>query len=855
MGIYMLLPVIAGMGAVAGLAVVAVLVGRCFLKRGPKLFCYLLWSVVLFRLLCPVSVPSMFSALRLFGFKEMEFAPSKPTAFPALLKLQAALGRQGGLQEEEENIVKSETLPENKPQGGEAPSGDMDFFDPFWAYMDVRASGGAYDLWLAWQGRFDAIRQPGAKQTAVPEAMETGRAGQYAPAGVDEPSAEGSLAGQAQVPLWLVLLTWVWLSGIVLMLLYSLFGLLRLRRRLVGAVRVRGNIYRSDYIATAFVFGLFSPRIYLPSVLCGKEQEFILLHEQTHIRRGDYIFRLLAFAALMLHWFNPLVWLAFYLSGKDMEMACDEAVMKRMKEDIRAEYSASLLGLATGRHFVPGTYLAFGEGDVKGRIQNIMRYKKPTVFWMVFAAILVSGTVCAFGSDPKTQGEARHTGNLEGILIAGSDIYRNKKEAKQGEMAGEADADGKASHTQAKSQGGSAGKPEDESAVLTVYSLSDSTLARELVGGFALLHPEIKVCHETGEDGLSVTEQADALSARLLAGTGPDVLLLDGLPAQVYQENGLLTDMAKTLEPMREQLQPNILSAYTGEGKVFMLPVRYCVPLVLMEGQDTKTMESLRSLAEYAGRAENGGKVWLEGYSWADLLELAYYNYTPQVILPDGTIAQDIVRDFLLYTKRLGDAMSIEGEAVAHRYFSGKLSAESLKEKDGGLLFLPFGGADDLYAYSAQMEEIMMQGRKIQQVGGVFFPEGLIGINAWSSNKELAALFVQAVFSAAVQEEFADTGFCVNAQVFQKGIEDWAAAWEEQTHGKAWRKQDANGKGDFTWNTTSLAGQTETVLCQVHTGQSVDAAVLQILTEEAMGYFRGEVSLEECVEAVVERLW
>lgn len=193
----------------------------------------------------------------------------------------------------------------------------------------------------------------------------------------------------------------IWLCGVVAMLLYSAVSYFQLRRRLVGAVALRENIYLADGISSPFVMGLFCPKIYLPSTLAEGEQEYILLHEQHHIRRCDHVVKILLFAALCVHWFNPLVWLAFVLSGRDMEMSCDEAVMKRMDGDIRADYSASLLHLATGRRIISGTPLAFGEGDTGGRIKNVLNYKKPT-FWVIIAAVVacVVVAVCLM-TNPK----------------------------------------------------------------------------------------------------------------------------------------------------------------------------------------------------------------------------------------------------------------------------------------------------------------------------------------------------------------------------------------------------------------------------------------------------------------------
>ncbi len=200
--------------------------------------------------------------------------------------------------------------------------------------------------------------------------------------------------------------TLLWLLGIAAMLIYSMVSLLRLRRKLIGAVCLRDNIYLADHIATPFVIGVFRPKIYLPSTLAEQEQSYIILHEQTHIRRLDHIVKIVAFLVLTVHWFNPLVWLAFFLCVKDMEMSCDESVMKRMDTDIRREYSASLLSLATGRKIAAGIPLAFGEGDTKSRIKNVMNYKKPT-FWIVIVALVAVLAVCVgLAVNPRNNGRS-----------------------------------------------------------------------------------------------------------------------------------------------------------------------------------------------------------------------------------------------------------------------------------------------------------------------------------------------------------------------------------------------------------------------------------------------------------------
>ena len=204
---------------------------------------------------------------------------------------------------------------------------------------------------------------------------------------------EQLVADPLEAPVSLASLLWLW--GMGALLTYSAISLLFLRRKLVGAAHLRENIYLADHIDTPFVMGILRPKIYLPSSLSEGEQGYILLHERHHIRRLDHIWKLLGFAALCIHWFNPLVWLSFVLSGKDMEMSCDEAVLKKMGAEIRSDYSASLLSLATGRPIISGAPLAFGEGDTKSRIKNALKWKEAPA-WLRLTSAAACGLIVAF---------------------------------------------------------------------------------------------------------------------------------------------------------------------------------------------------------------------------------------------------------------------------------------------------------------------------------------------------------------------------------------------------------------------------------------------------------------------------
>lgn len=184
-------------------------------------------------------------------------------------------------------------------------------------------------------------------------------------------------------------LTFGWLTGITAMLIYSMISYWKLKRKVRVVVPLEKGIYIADDIDTPFVMGFFRQQIYLPGTLDQTEQKYIIVHEKHHIHRGDHIFKALGFLALTIHWFNPFVWAAFILSGRDMEMSCDEAVIRKLGEDVRAEYSASLLNLATGRRMFSGTPLAFDEGDPTERVRNLARWKKPAV-WVILLCLIVS---------------------------------------------------------------------------------------------------------------------------------------------------------------------------------------------------------------------------------------------------------------------------------------------------------------------------------------------------------------------------------------------------------------------------------------------------------------------------------
>lgn len=185
---------------------------------------------------------------------------------------------------------------------------------------------------------------------------------------------------------WPDAVAWVWLAGAVCMIGYLLIQSLRQRRRLATAVRVSGNVYQTDAAASPFVFGLIRPKIYLPFRTRRQDLPYVLLHEQAHIRHGDVWFKLLGFLLLAVYWFNPCIWAAYLFFSQDLELACDERVIRRMHSAARADYAESLLVCSNSHRLAAGP-LAFDGGQLKGRIRAVLGFKKPTV-WILIAALL-----------------------------------------------------------------------------------------------------------------------------------------------------------------------------------------------------------------------------------------------------------------------------------------------------------------------------------------------------------------------------------------------------------------------------------------------------------------------------------
>ncbi len=205
--------------------------------------------------------------------------------------------------------------------------------------------------------------------------------------------------------IWILLASVVWLVGMAGMILYTTVSYVRLRRKVAIAVRYRDNIFQSENVASPFVLGIVKPRIYLPYKMDMQEMEHVIAHEQAHISRRDYWWKPLGFVLLTIHWFNPLMWFAYVLLCRDIELACDEKVIKKLDNEQRADYSQALVACSVNRRMIAACPLAFGEVSVKDRVKSVMNYKRPA-FWVIIVSVIACVVVgVCFLTNPKQEEE------------------------------------------------------------------------------------------------------------------------------------------------------------------------------------------------------------------------------------------------------------------------------------------------------------------------------------------------------------------------------------------------------------------------------------------------------------------
>lgn len=286
----------------SSIAALFIIVVRLALKKSPKIFSLMLWFVVFFRLLCPITIQNEFGIPLLL---QSNIDQTIGTGIPASMTAPIITQESGN---------KTFLLPTNATDPALITSSDL------------------------YSAAFDVM-------------------------------------------------SYLWFFGFIVLILYSFLSYILLKRKMRLATKIEENIYESDRIKTPFVLGLIRPAIYIPKGLEGNELEYILNHEQMHMKRYDYLLKPIAFLAVALHWFNPVVWISFSLMSQDMELSADESVLKRSTDDTRKAYAASLIRLSTAQGGLFSS-LTFSKTSVESRVKNILNYKKP-VFW-VYAVSLIA---------------------------------------------------------------------------------------------------------------------------------------------------------------------------------------------------------------------------------------------------------------------------------------------------------------------------------------------------------------------------------------------------------------------------------------------------------------------------------
>lgn len=364
------------------------LVRGIFLHRMPLKYSYLLWAVVGLRLVCPFFLPASFS---LFNFSEDVHRKMSQKILSA-----ERISTSGNTEKKAEMQAEKD-------------------FTPDWRGIENALLSGRIE------------QEQNRSFSEMEEEQKADLGGGTEKTDIQEKRKESNFAFLN--PDLLNILFFIWVTGMLFLSAYQGFSMLWWKKKLRRAVLWKGNIYECENIPSPFVMGIFLPKIYLPFRMEEKEREYILMHERYHIKRKDYLVKLFALLLTCIYWFHPLVWLAFFLMVRDMEMSCDEYVLKNAEEDIRKCYSKSLLGFAVNKRGMTIGVLAFGESDVERRVKNVLNFKKHGK-WLGFVAaaiLVVIAAICLTDAKsdslkkPADKKEEKKTGKYE-ILLANTEI-------------------------------------------------------------------------------------------------------------------------------------------------------------------------------------------------------------------------------------------------------------------------------------------------------------------------------------------------------------------------------------------------------------------------------------------------
>ncbi len=377
------------MSFVAGYVILVVLLVRRLLRRFPKRYSYLLWSVVFFRLVCPFGTNSPVSLIpeRLISGADGQKKSASENSGDTEIYDEADTDMDTGTKTDTEcrtepgGAGKKEVIP---GQGNGAPDGNPE-----------KGSAGTHGGSSGKSSAAAAPDKPDAED--MPDGAEQPGGGQ-----TQTNTVGGIGTGDGSAPFHVLsVLCAVWAAGVLVFWIVWAHSLRQFRKRLVGAVRAKDGVFESEQVAASFVNGIFRPVIYLAPGLSGPARQYVLCHEQVHVRRRDPLVKAAALFLVSIYWFHPLVWLAFGRMCEDMEMSCDERVVERMGAEIKKEYSGTLLQMAQRTNGL-GLLAAFGENEVKSRVKNILSYRKPKTWLAVLLLVIVAAVGIGLSADPGT---------------------------------------------------------------------------------------------------------------------------------------------------------------------------------------------------------------------------------------------------------------------------------------------------------------------------------------------------------------------------------------------------------------------------------------------------------------------
>lgn len=374
-------------GVTASVVIGLVMVVRAFMGRFPKKYSYILWGIVLLRVLCPAALTSSVSVFNLLGeqWGAVRVYEQEAEGSPASGREESAEGHSVSSVSGEMTEY-TESAPKAEPAGDAVvePSGEEYGYGGYQA-ADVTEGdvAGQKNGAESWKNSEVQEGKPGISQTAQVQPQPFIRYGAI-----------------------------VWVCGAVLLFGWNVLLLIAMKRKVRTSVLLRDHIYECNAIPTPFVMGFVNPRIYMPFRLTEEEQEYVIRHEQYHIARKDNFVKLVAFGILCLYWFCPLFWVAYFFMGRDMEMSCDEYVLSHSDGDIRADYCRLLLGFATNRRGIGIGLTSFGESDTRRRVKHIMECKKfgKWIGLVAVVLILATGAICLTNAKPGNRQTEENSG-------------------------------------------------------------------------------------------------------------------------------------------------------------------------------------------------------------------------------------------------------------------------------------------------------------------------------------------------------------------------------------------------------------------------------------------------------------